>query len=45
VPFVAEIVTAIDVESGRITVDLPVGLLNLDELDDVAEIDEPAEED
>jgi 16S rRNA processing protein RimM len=45
VPFVAEIVTDIDVESGHITVDLPSGLLNLDELDDVEESAVPAEED
>jgi 16S rRNA processing protein RimM len=51
VPFVAEIVTDIDVDAGRVTVDLPVGLLNLDELDDVdaddatAERDEPTDED
>ena len=30
VPFVAEIVTGIDVDAGRITVDLPEGLLDLD---------------
>jgi 16S rRNA processing protein RimM len=30
VPFVAEIVTDIDVDAGRITVDLPEGLLDLD---------------
>jgi 16S rRNA processing protein RimM len=33
VPFVAEIVTGIDVHAGRITVDLPPGLLELDEPD------------
>jgi 16S rRNA processing protein RimM len=33
VPFVAEIVTGIDVDAGRITVDLPPGLLELDEPD------------
>jgi 16S rRNA processing protein RimM len=35
VPFVAEIVTDIDLDAGRVTVDLPAGLLNLDELDEV----------
>jgi 16S rRNA processing protein RimM len=30
VPFVVEIVTDIDVEAGRITVELPEGLLDLD---------------
>ena len=50
VPFVSEIVTGIDVDAGSITVDLPVGLLNLDELDevegddDVPDDDEPAED-
>jgi 16S rRNA processing protein RimM len=33
VPFVAEIVTDIDVDAGRVTVDLPPGLLELDEPD------------
>jgi 16S rRNA processing protein RimM len=45
VPFVAEIVTRIDLDSGRISVDLPPGLLNLDELDEPTEpteLDEPA---
>ena len=50
VPFVAEIVTDIDVDAGRVVVDLPAGLLNLDELDDVeppdgaSEPDDPARE-
>ena len=33
VPFVAEIVTGIDLDSGRVTVDLPPGLLDLEEPD------------
>jgi len=37
VPFVAEIVTDVDVDAGRVTVALPAGLLNLDELDDAAQ--------
>ena len=46
VPFVAEIVTDIDLDAGRVTVDLPVGLLNLDELDaETVEGDEPTDED
>ena len=40
VPFVAELVTEIDVDAGRVTVDLPPGLLNLDELDEVIDTDE-----
>jgi 16S rRNA processing protein RimM len=43
VPFVAEIVTGIDLDSGRITADLPPGLLNLDELDEPTELDDPTE--
>ena len=35
VPFVAEIVPEIDLESGRVVIDPPPGLLNLDELDPV----------
>jgi 16S rRNA processing protein RimM len=37
VPFVAELVPEIDVDAGRIVIDPPPGLLNLDELDPVAE--------
>jgi 16S rRNA processing protein RimM len=33
VPFVAEIVPEIDVDAGRVVIDPPPGLLNLDELD------------
>ena len=43
VPFVAEIVTRIDLDAGRITVDLPPGLLNLDELDELDELDDPTD--
>ena len=38
-PFVAEIVPDIDVDAGRRAVDLPPGLLDLDELDELDEVD------
>ncbi len=39
VPFVAEIVPTIDVAGGRVVIDPPPGLLNLDELDGVSDVD------
>jgi 16S rRNA processing protein RimM len=39
VPFVAELVPQIDLEAGRVVIDPPPGLLNLDELDPAAEAD------
>lgn len=45
VPFVAEIVTAIDVDAGTVTVELPEGLLDLDLTDtEHRELDEAAAE-
>ncbi len=45
VPFVAEIVTAIDVDTGTVTVELPEGLLDLDLTDaEHRELDEAAAE-
>ena len=43
VPFVAEMVPDIDVEAGRITLDLPDGLLDLDLPDSATASDEAAE--
>jgi len=45
VPFVTELVPEIDIETGRVVIDPPPGLLNLDELDPVEAPDgEPAAE-